>query len=257
MSRPLPIPSENRSENLDGETGSGPLSGEFSREQRHILLGIAHGAIVAFLEQRALADAEGLPASLPPILREPRGVFSTLYLNGQLRGCVGYAAAVAPLYRAVAETARAAAFEDSRFPPVTLEEVRAGAGAGAGAKPKPEAKPEPKPEAKPTAGSKAADRSVRSTRACLLRSGLEVSLSVLSPLFPIRPDAVEVGRQGLVVSLGGRRGLLLPQVPVEHGWDRETFLEQTCRKAGLPLDAWRRGATIEAFTAEVFGDGDV
>jgi uncharacterized protein (TIGR00296 family) len=91
----------------------------------------------------------------------------------------------------------------------------------------------------------------------LLRSGLEVSLSVLSPLFPIRPDAVEVGRQGLVVSLGGRRGLLLPQVPVEHGWDRETFLEQTCRKAGLPLDAWRRGATIEAFTAEVFGDGDV
>src|ERR1700689_3344361 len=120
MSRPLPIPSENRSENLDGETGSGPLRGEFSREQRLILLGIAHGAIVAFLEQRALADAAGLPASLPPILREPRGVFSTLYLNGQLQGCVGYAAAVAPLYRAVAETARAAAFEASRFPPVTL-----------------------------------------------------------------------------------------------------------------------------------------
>ena len=59
---------------------------------------------------------------------------------------------------------------------------------------------------------------------------------------------------GLVVSQGGRRGLLLPQVPVEHQWDRVTFIEQTCRKAGLPLDAWRQGATLEAFTAEVFGD---
>ena len=52
----------------------------------------------------------------------------------------------------------------------------------------------------------------------------------------------------------GRRGLLLPQVPVEHQWDRVTFIQQTCRKAGLPLDAWQQGATLEAFTAEVFGD---
>jgi AMMECR1 domain-containing protein len=48
---------------------------------------------------------------------------------------------------------------------------------------------------------------------------------------------------------------LLPQVPVEHGWDRITFLEQTCKKAGLPKDAWREGAMLEAFTAEIFGDG--
>jgi len=68
---------------------------------------------------------------------------------------------------------------------------------------------------------------------------------------------VEVGRHGLLISDGARRGLLLPQVPVENGWDRETFLEQTCRKAGLPLDAWRKGATLEAFTAEVFSDADV
>jgi AMMECR1 domain-containing protein len=57
-----------------------------------------------------------------------------------------------------------------------------------------------------------------------------------------------------MVSQHGRRGLLLPQVPIGWGWDRETFLSQTCHKAGLPLDAWRRGATIEAFTAEVFGE---
>ena len=86
---------------------------------------------------------------------------------------------------------------------------------------------------------------------------IEVVLSILSPLVPISPDQVEIGRHGLVVTLGMRRGLLLPQVPIEHGWDRETFLSQTCHKAGLPLDAWQHGATIEAFTAEVFGDRDV
>ena len=79
---------------------------------------------------------------------------------------------------------------------------------------------------------------------------------ILSRLLPIHPEAVEVGRHGLVISLGARRGLLLPQVAVEHSWDRETFLEQTSRKAGLPLDAWRKAATVEAFTAEVFADAD-
>jgi len=56
------------------------------------------------------------------------------------------------------------------------------------------------------------------------------------------------------VSQSGQRGLLLPQVPIEHQWDRTTFLEQTCRKAGLPPDAWLNGALVEAFTAEVFGE---
>ena len=86
---------------------------------------------------------------------------------------------------------------------------------------------------------------------------LEISLSVLSHLSPIRADEIEVGRHGLVVSVGPQRGLLLPQVPVECGWDRETFLAQTCRKAGLASDAWLKGATLEAFTAEVFGDNEI
>jgi AmmeMemoRadiSam system protein A len=200
-----------------------PASAEFSPEQRRTLLGIAHEAIRSVVECRPFAEAP----PLEPRLSEPRGVFTTLSLPSdsqgdfargfrgelrrELRGCVGYAVPIAPLNRAVAETARAAAFEDSRFSPVTREEA----------------------------------------------SRLGVSLSVLSLLFPIHPQAVEVGRHGLVVSQGARRGLLLPQVPVEHGWDRTTFLEQTCRKAGLPLDAWRQGATIEAFTAEVFSDPDV
>jgi uncharacterized protein (TIGR00296 family) len=79
---------------------------------------------------------------------------------------------------------------------------------------------------------------------------------VLSPLFAIDPEQVVIGRHGLVVSMGRRHGLLLPQVPVEHGWERQTFLEQTCYKAGLPPDAWQHGATFEAFAAEVFGEGE-
>jgi AMMECR1 domain-containing protein len=59
-----------------------------------------------------------------------------------------------------------------------------------------------------------------------------------------------------MVSHRGRRGLLLPQVPVELGWDRETFLDQTCVKAGLPPGTWRQGPELRGFTAEVFGEKD-
>ena len=176
---------------------------EYSPSERALLVRLAHEAIESELEKRAL--------SLEPPgahLAEPRGAFTTIYLEGKLRGCVGYVLPVLPVYRAVAETALAAASQDTRFLPVSLEEARR----------------------------------------------LEVSLSILSPLSPIEPEQIEVGRHGLVVTLGSHRGLLLPQVPVEHNWDLTTFLEQTCRKAGLPLNAWQNGAGIEAFTAEVFGD---
>lgn len=83
---------------------------------------------------------------------------------------------------------------------------------------------------------------------------LEAEISVLSPCQTISPAAVQVGVHGLMVSQGEARGLLLPQVAVERQWNREQFLEETCRKAGLPADAWRHGAKVEAFTAEVFGE---
>jgi AmmeMemoRadiSam system protein A len=86
-------------------------------------------------------------------------------------------------------------------------------------------------------------------------SRLTIEISALGPLRPIRPEEVEVGRHGLMISYGGRRGVLLPQVPVEHGWERETFLEHTCWKAGLPEDSWRKpGVELFGFTAEVFGE---
>jgi AmmeMemoRadiSam system protein A len=84
---------------------------------------------------------------------------------------------------------------------------------------------------------------------------LDVELSLLGPLEAIAAAAdVEVGRHGLVVERDGRRGLLLPQVATEWNWNAETFLARTCQKAGLPFDAWKRGAKIWRFEAEVFGD---
>jgi AmmeMemoRadiSam system protein A len=178
---------------------------EFSSEERVLLLQLAHESIAATLERREIS-------LIPPTahLAKPRGAFTTLYYRNALRGCVGYVLPIKPLNVAVAETARGAAFDDSRFSPVTLDEARE----------------------------------------------LQVSLSVLSPPQLIQPDQIEIGRHGLLITLGPYRGLLLPQVPVEHEWDRRTFLEQTCRKAGLPPNAWQMDAKLEAFTAEVFADPD-
>ena len=179
------------------------ITSEFSLEERQLLLHLAHRAISAALAVQKLDLT-------PPTrhLAEPRGAFTTLHLQGKLRGCIGYVVAKHSLFQTVAETAEAAAFEDPRFVPVTADEARS----------------------------------------------LSIEISVLSLLQPIRPEEVIIGVHGLVVTKGGRRGLLLPQVPAEWGWDRETFLAQTCLKAGLPTDCWRHDAEIKAFTAEVFGD---
>lgn len=82
---------------------------------------------------------------------------------------------------------------------------------------------------------------------------LEIEISVLSPLEKIdNPHLVKVGKHGLFISRGNKSGLLLPQVPVENNWSRNTFLEQACLKAGLPKDAWKHGAEIFIFEAIVF-----
>lgn len=81
--------------------------------------------------------------------------------------------------------------------------------------------------------------------------GLEIS--VLGPIEEVTDTtAIDVGRHGLIVQRGYRRGLLLPQVALEWDWDRDLFLSQTCIKAGLPADAWQTDARIFRFEAEVF-----
>ena len=176
---------------------------EYSAAERQFLERLAHDAIQATLDDREL---DLTPPS--PHLAEPRGAFTTLHLRGRLRGCIGYVFPADSLYKTVADAARAAAFDDPRFNPVTLTEV---------------------PE-------------------------LKVEISVLSPLQPVRPEEVVVGRHGLIITHGSRRGLLLPQVAIEWEWNRETFLAQTCLKAGLAPDAWQHGAELQGFTAEVFGE---
>jgi AmmeMemoRadiSam system protein A/AmmeMemoRadiSam system protein B len=85
---------------------------------------------------------------------------------------------------------------------------------------------------------------------------LSYEISVLTPPEVVTdPTTIQVGRDGLIMSRGGRRGLLLPQVPEEQGWDREQFLDGTCRKAGLPAGCWREpGTRIERFQAIVWGE---
>lgn len=90
---------------------------------------------------------------------------------------------------------------------------------------------------------------------------LSIEISALSPLQTLPHDRVHeirVGEHGLVISRGGRRGVLLPQVASREGWDPEAFLSATCRKAGLPAESWKSPeTTIEVFTAEVFSENDL
>jgi AmmeMemoRadiSam system protein A len=87
----------------------------------------------------------------------------------------------------------------------------------------------------------------------LPRLHLEISLLALERRIS-SVDEIEVGRHGLIVEQGRARGVLLPQVAIEHGWDRAVFVEHTCMKAGLAPNAWRNGARLHVFEAEVFSE---
>jgi uncharacterized protein (TIGR00296 family) len=154
------------------------------------------------------------------VTAERCGVFVTLNkLEGSghtLRGCIGYPYPVKPLLTAVKESALNAAFDDPRFPPVSRDEADA----------------------------------------------ILVEVSVLTPPETIKvdhpkyiPGEVVVGRDGLIIGRGYRRGLLLPQVAVEWGWDSEEFLAQCCYKAGLPPDSWLlEGTEVQRFQAIIYSE---
>jgi len=183
------------------------MSTELTREQESTLLKLARRAI----ENHFGAGGALKPGHEDPVMKEKRGAFVTLKIDGELRGCVGYPLPVKPLDETIVEMAVAAASQDFRFAPLTIEEI---------------------------------DRA-------------RIEISVLSLPRRIQDiGEVEVGRHGIIVSKGVYRGLLLPQVPREYGWDRETFLRHGCLKAGLPGDAWKKGAHIEVFEAKVFSEED-
>lgn len=172
--------------------------------EKRALKDLVRLSIASALAQREAA----IPEAPTELLTRELGAFVTLSLGGRLRGCIGNVLGSGPLWGTVWSMARAAAFEDPRFPPLTLQEFER----------------------------------------------VQVEISILGPVAPCPdPEQIVVGRHGLIVSRGARQGLLLPQVPVEWGWNREQFLAQTCRKAGLPESAWTHPETrIFWFEAEVF-----
>ncbi|WP_048197206.1 TIGR00296 family protein [Candidatus Nitrosotenuis uzonensis] len=140
------------------------------------------------------------------------GIFVTLEKESDLRGCIGF-----PLPRrldtALPEAAIAAATNDPRFPPVTVDEL----------------------------------------------DKITFEVTVLTPPVELKvepsqiPSSIKVGRDGLIVKQGPYSGLLLPQVPVEYGWNEQEFLAHTCQKAGLPQDCWKKEDTrVFSFEGIIF-----
>lgn len=155
---------------------------------------------------------------VPEIFKQKGGVFVTLttYPDDELRGCIGYPEPTLPLIDALKDAAVSACSRDPRFPAVRPEELKR----------------------------------------------IKVEVSLLTPPVEIKVsspkdyvNAVKIGQDGLIAQRGWARGLLLPQVPVEWGWDAEEFLCQTCMKAGMNPDAWLEpGTKLYKFQAEVFSE---
>jgi len=185
--------------------GDAPFS--LGPAEKNELLRIAKTSVETAVKEGKLYD---LPAEKFDSLTQERGAFVTLKKHGELRGCIGYVAPMKPLATTVRDVAAFAALRDSRFPPVTAQEL----------------------------------------------ADIRLEISVLSPLRRVLDlKQVRTGRDGLVVKKGDYEGLLLPQVAPEQGWDRMTFIQQTCLKAGLPETAWQDAETdVFSFTALVFGE---
>jgi uncharacterized protein len=144
---------------------------------------------------------------------EPSGVFVTLYKNDKLRGCIGYPLPFLPLWKAIINASKGAAFNDQRFSPVTKEELK--------------------------------DISIEVT----VLSKPEV-IDVKKPETIL--EHIKIGETGLLIEKGPFSGLLLPQVAKEYNWDKITYLEQLCFKAGLDNDSWKdKQTTISKFTGIV------
>ncbi|HHJ51715.1 MAG TPA: AmmeMemoRadiSam system protein A [Caldithrix abyssi] len=181
---------------------------QLSKEEKIFLLKLARQTIHHFLKNEPLPK----PDYFSQTLKEKAGAFVTLHIDGNLRGCIGYVAAIKPLQDAVSDLAISAAFNDPRFQPLTLPEFEK----------------------------------------------IDIEISVLTPLERVdNVSEIQVGRDGLLIRQPPFEGLLLPQVAVEYNWDTETFLRETCHKAGLPGDCWSEGRTeIYKFQALIFSEHD-
>lgn len=189
----------------------------YSDDDGVFLVGLARKTVDAIVKTK---QKPKIPEETPEHLRAKSGVFVTLNSimseHVSLRGCIGRPYPSLPLVEATIDSAVDSAINDPRFPAITPEEL----------------------------------------------DSIIVDLSVLTPPKKIeysKPeellDLVEVGRDGLIAIRGMFRGLLLPQVPEDWGWNTKEFLEHTCNKAGLPIDLWKDPETeFMSFQAEIFGE---
>jgi AmmeMemoRadiSam system protein A len=185
-------------------------------EEERLLLRIARNTLEEYVRGGNTPDL-GM-YELTPSLEEKHGAFVTLRLHGDLRGCIGYTGNIVPLARAVLENTVNAASHDPRFVPVSAAEL----------------------------------------------PHVSIEISALTP--GDTPDSpfrrvqdigeIVIGRDGLYIEHPmARGGILLPQVPVEQGWDLYQFLAGVCRKAGYPDSAWKDPNTrLYRFSAQVFGE---
>ncbi len=188
---------------------------DITDEHGVFLVRLARRAIEMYVREGKRIDP---PKDTPRVLREKAGVFVTInrIVEGEeeLRGCIGYVLPYYPLVDAVIDSAISAATRDPRFNPVLDYEL----------------------------------------------DEIVVEVTVLTPPQKIeasKPEEVisniEIGRDGLLIEWHGFSGTLLPQVPVEYGWDAQTFLEHLCLKAGLPRECWRwPDATIYKYQGVIF-----
>ena len=188
---------------------------ELTQDEGEYLIKLARRAAETYLSKRQIIKA---PADAPAKLKEKCGVFVTINTvrgkGHELRGCIGLPYPTTELVKAVIESAISSAAQDPRFMPMTMDEL----------------------------------------------DHVVFEVSILTPPEPVKAEKphdyskkIKVGRDGLIVERGYCKGLLLPQVPVELGWDEETFLCECCAKAGLPSDSWLLDGTgISRFQAIIF-----
>jgi len=191
------------------------MSFELTQQEGEFLVKLARKTVELYLQNGKVPQP---PADTPQKLFTQCGVFitiSTLRSGGkELRGCIGYPYPTSPLVEAVIDSAINAATQDPRFDSLSPQEL----------------------------------------------SNVVFEVSVLTPPQPVQTsnpkeyiDKIKVGEDGLIIEHGYRKGLLLPQVPIEWGWGEEEFLCQCCMKADLPPDSWlTKGTKIYKFKAIVF-----
>lgn len=197
-----------------------------NRDKEDRYLRLEEGTILVRLARKTVLNRLGdLPPpkvdeeSLPNVLKEERGVFTTVYKVGgegrrELRGCIGYPLAIKPLYIATMETAIEAAFRDPRFFPMKRSEI---------------------------------DNVIFEVSVLTPLKKIDYS----SPLE--LPKLIKIGRDGLLLKYGLYSGLLLPQVPIEYNWTPEEYLTNLSMKAGLPPDGYLyKGVEIYRFSAQIF-----